>query len=77
VQYPQTDRKKEAFDTIPPPARQQHSVYQAGLGNDGFSLIPGPLRGPFWWVCDVFFGHSPKNTSHTHFCERRRREECG
>jgi phosphoenolpyruvate synthase/pyruvate phosphate dikinase len=40
LQYPQTDRKKEALGTIPPPAMQQHSVYQ-GKSNISSDLALG------------------------------------
>jgi phosphoenolpyruvate synthase/pyruvate phosphate dikinase len=35
LQYPQTDRKKEAFGAIPPPAMQQPSVYQGKSNTSG------------------------------------------
>src|SRR5690349_18630737 len=48
-----------------------------GLVDECFSLIPGPLRGPFGWIGGVFFWLCQKNTPPIHLCERRRRVEWG
>jgi AcrR family transcriptional regulator len=42
--------------------------------NYAFSPGPGPLRGPFGFICCMFCGQCPQNMQQINLCERCRRE---